>query len=62
MVETRLSKTNTLKKFVTDQLIGAPLNTLAFLLCMKGFAIKGGDQDAVMSVLNEVKKVGCSEM
>src|SRR5690606_31377090 len=56
-VERRLSKSNTLKKFVTDQLIGAPLNTIAFLICMRGFSVKGGNQEAVMGVLHEVHRV-----
>ncbi|RPA80740.1 hypothetical protein BJ508DRAFT_376916 [Ascobolus immersus RN42] len=56
VTETRLSKSNTIKKFVTDQLVGAPLNTIAFLICMKGFSVKGNNQEAVMGVLNEVHR------
>lgn len=38
----KLSKTNTAKKFVVDQLVSGPLNTIAFLAFMKSFSAPGG--------------------
>lgn len=48
-----LSIANTVKKFLVDQTVGAPLNTLMFLLCMKGIASGG----AFTNVVDELKRV-----
>ncbi|KAF8428293.1 hypothetical protein EV426DRAFT_336288 [Tirmania nivea] len=49
-----LSISNTIKKFLTDQAISAPLNTLAFLAFMKGCALASGSHTSTSQVLRLV--------
>jgi len=53
IVGTQLSTSNTIKKFATDQLVGAPINTVlfvAFMGCSKG--LTGG---ALAEYITEVR-------
>lgn len=51
--KTRLSKTNTAKKFLVDQVLGAPVNTALFLAVMGWFRGLAGDV-----LLSYVRQVG----
>jgi protein Mpv17 len=52
VVKTKLSKFNTIKKFATDQLLGAPINTVLFLAFM-GY-MRGFTGDALKTYVSEV--------
>lgn len=51
-VEMKLSTANTVKKFLTDQLIGAPVNTVLFLGAMGYF--RGLRGDALVEYIKQV--------
>ncbi|KAF8431386.1 hypothetical protein BGX38DRAFT_1228790 [Terfezia claveryi] len=57
-IQQSLSTSNTIKKFLTDQAISAPLNTLAFLAFMKGSALasrlRSGSRTSMSELLWEV--------
>jgi len=52
--KTRFSKTNTAKKFLADQVLGAPVNTALFLLIMGWFSGLQGE-----ALVNYVRYVSC---
>jgi protein Mpv17 len=52
----KFSKTNTVKKFVADQLIGGPVNTVLFLAAMGYF--RGLNGDVLLEYIREVSESG----
>jgi protein Mpv17 len=53
---TKFSKINTVKKFVTDQLLGGPINTALFLAAMGYFRGLTGEQ--LVAFVREVSSIG----
>ncbi|RPB27525.1 hypothetical protein L211DRAFT_779165 [Terfezia boudieri ATCC MYA-4762] len=53
-IQQSLSTSNTIKKFLADQAISAPLNTLAFLAFMKGSALASRSHTSMSELLWEV--------
>lgn len=51
----RLSKTNTLKKFVADQTVGATLNTVGYLAALAAYRGKN-----MAGIIGEVERVSKS--
>jgi protein Mpv17 len=49
---TKFSKTNTVKKFVVDQVIGGPVNTVLFLAAMGYF--RGLNGEVLLEYIREV--------